>query len=116
MGYDVKLTKNYDAKPEKVISVCKKVAVALGGKILSHDETGKVLNIQMDKKLQGRVLGDRSKLEIKYSSPTEESTQLDILAYPLDVVGRKLMFGARPGVVQTVLKVFFEQVEENLKN
>jgi len=26
-----------------------------------------------------------------------------------------LMFGARPGVVQTVLKVFFEQVEENLK-
>lgn len=116
MGYDVKLTKSYDAKPEKVISVCKKVAVALGGKVLSHDETGKVLNIQMDKKLQGRVLGDRSKLEIKYSSPTEESTQLDILAYPLDVVGRKLMFGARPGVVQTVLKVFFEQVEENLKN
>ncbi len=116
MGYDVKLTKNYDAKPEKVISVCKKVAVALGGKVLSHDETGKILNIQMDKKLQGRVLGDRSKLEIKYSSPTEESTQLDILTYPLDVVGRKLMFGARPGVVQTVLKVFFEQVEENLKN
>ena len=116
MGYDVKLTKNYDAKPEKVISVCRKVAVALGGKVLSHDETGKVLNIQMDKKLQGRVLGDRSKLEIKYSSPTEESTQLEILAYPLDVVGRKLMFGARPGVVQTVLKVFFEQVEENLKN
>jgi len=116
MGYDVKLTKNYDAKPEKVISVCKKMAVALGGKVLSHDETGKVLNIQMDKKLQGRVLGDRSKLEIRYSSPTEESTQLDILAYPLDVVGRKLMFGARPGVVQTVLKVFFEQVEENLKN
>lgn len=116
MGYDVKLTKNYDAKPEKVISVCKKVAVALGGKVLSHDETGKILNIQMDKKLQGRVLGDRSKLEIKYSSSTEESTQLDILAYPLDVVGRKLMFGARPGVVQTVLKVFFEQVEENLKN
>jgi hypothetical protein len=26
-----------------------------------------------------------------------------------------LMFGARPGVVQTVLKVFFEQVEEKLK-
>ena len=116
MGYDVKLTKNYDAKPEKVISVCKKVAVALGGKVLSHDEAGKVINIQMDKKLQGRVLGDRSKLEIKYSSPTEESTQLEILAYPLDVVGRKLMFGARPGVVQTVLKVFFEQVEENLKD
>jgi hypothetical protein len=44
-----------------------------------------------------------------------ESTQLEILAYPLDAVGQKLMFGARPGVVQTVLKVFFEQVEEKLK-
>jgi len=115
MGYDVKLTKTYEAKAENVISVCKNVAVALGGKVLSHDEAGKILKIQMDKKLQGKVLGDRSKLEIKYSSPTEESTQLDILAYPLDAVSQKLMFGARPGVVQAVLKVFFEQVEEKLK-
>jgi hypothetical protein len=115
MGYDVKLTKTYEARTEKVISVCKNVAVELGGKVLSHDEAGKILKIQMDKKLQGKVLGDRSKLEIKCSSPTVESTQLDILAYPLDAVSQKLMFGARPGVVQTVLEVFFEQVEEKLK-
>lgn len=116
MGYDVKLTKTYEATPEKVIAACKKVAVALGGKVLSHDEVGKILKVQMDKKLQGKILGDRSKLEIKYSSPSEEATQLDVLAYPLDAVSQKLMFGARPGVVQTVLKVFFEQVEEKLKD
>ncbi|MFA5612377.1 MAG: hypothetical protein WDA04_05925 [Anaerolineaceae bacterium] len=115
MSYDIKLTKNYEAKPETVISACKKVAVELGGKVLTHDENAKILHIQMDKKLQGNVLGDRSKLEIKYSAPTDESTQLDVLAYPLNVVGQKLMFGARPGVVQTVLKVFFEQVEGKLK-
>ncbi len=115
MGYDVKLTKTYEARPEKVISACSKVAVALGGKVLSHDENGKLLKIQMDKKLQGKILGDRSKLEIKYSTPSEGTTQLDVLAYPLDAVGQKLMFGARPGVVQTILKVFFEQVEEKLK-
>ncbi len=115
MSYDVKLTKNYAARPETVISVCKKVAVELGGKVLTHDENAKILHIQMDKKLQGNVLGDRSKLEIHYSAPTDESTQLEVLAYPLNVVGQKLMFGARPGVVQTVLKVFFEQVEEKLK-
>lgn len=65
MGYDVKLTKTYEEKAENVISVCKKVAIALGGKVLSHDEASKILKIQMDKKLQGKVLGDRSKLEIK---------------------------------------------------
>ncbi|MEL7625522.1 MAG: hypothetical protein AAGU15_01520 [Anaerolineaceae bacterium] len=115
MKYDVNLTMTYEAPPEKVIAVCKKVAVALGGKVLSHDEEGKLLKIQMDKKLQGKILGDRSKLEIKYSSPTAETTQLDVLAYPLDAVSQKLMFGARPGVVQTVLAVFFGQVEEKLK-
>ncbi|MDD2522279.1 MAG: hypothetical protein PHW11_05635 [Anaerolineaceae bacterium] len=115
MGYDVRYTKTYEAKPEQVVAACKKTAVALGGKVLSHDETGKLLKIQMDKKLQGKVLGDRSKLEISYSSPTEETTRVEVLAYPLDAIGQKLMFGARPGVVQTVLKVFFEQVEEKLK-
>ena len=91
-----------------------KIAVALGGKVFPMMSRSHFENPD-GKKLQGKILGDRSKLEIIYSSPTEESTQLDILAYPLDAVSQKLMFGARPGVVQTVLKVFFEQVEEKLK-
>ena len=125
MSYDIKLVKNYEVSTPLVIQACKKTAPALGGKVLSHDESGKILMIQMDKKLQGKVLGDRSKLAqnrmpllntfINYSSPTAESCQLDILAYPLNVVGQKLMFGARPGVVKTVLQVFFEQVEASLK-
>ena len=115
MSYDTKLVKNYEVSAPLVIETCKKTALALGGKVLSHDESGKILMIQMDKKLQGKVLGDRSKLEISYSSPTPESCQLNILAYPLNVVGQKLMFGARPGVVKTVLQVFFEQVDASLK-
>lgn len=115
MSYDVKLVKNYEVSTPLVIETCKKTALALGGKLISHDESGKILMIQMDKKLQGKVLGDRSKLEISYSSPSAESCQLNILAYPLNAVGQKLMFGARPGVVKTVLQVFFDQVEASLK-
>ena len=35
-------------------------------------------------------------------------------AYPLDAVGRKLMFGARKGVTQEVLGLFTEHLENNL--
>ena len=35
-------------------------------------------------------------------------------AYPLDAVGRKLMFGARKGVTQEVLSLFTEHLENNL--
>jgi len=36
-------------------------------------------------------------------------------AYPLDAVGRKLMFGARKGVTQTVIDMFTTHLENNLK-
>ncbi len=112
---DVKLNKTYQSEPEEVLAAIEKVALSLGGKVLSHDKVAQLLIIQMDKKMEGKVLGDRSKLEIKYSTPTGESTQVEVLAYPLNAVGQKLMFGARPGVVQTVLKTIFERVNAILQ-
>jgi hypothetical protein len=35
-------------------------------------------------------------------------------AYPLDAVERKLMFGARKGVTQTVVTWFLEQLDQQL--
>ncbi len=35
-------------------------------------------------------------------------------AYPLDALNRKLMFGARKGVTQTIVSWFFAHLEHNL--
>jgi hypothetical protein len=35
-------------------------------------------------------------------------------AFPLDAVERKLMFGARPGVTQTIVTWFIAHLEHNL--
>jgi len=86
----------------------------LGGKVLKSEPEQKLLHAQMDKSLKGDMLGDRSKLEMSFADDGAGNTTLSILAYPLNAVGQKLMFGARPGVVERVLTVFFEEVEKNL--
>lgn len=86
----------------------------LGGKILKSEPEQKLLHAQMDKKLRGDVLGDRSKLEMTFTVDDAGHTNLSIFAYPLNAVGQKLMFGARKGVVDRVLTVFFEEVEKRL--
>jgi hypothetical protein len=86
----------------------------LGGKVVKEDQITGLLHAQMDKKLFGDYLGDRSKLEIKLTSEGENETEIYIFAYPLNAVGQKLMFGARDGVVETMAAAFLEQVEKHL--
>jgi len=68
----------------------------------------------MDKKLFGNVLGDRSKMEIQFAVGDSGETSVYINAYPLNAVGQKLMFGARKGVVETVIEVFYDEMEKSL--
>ncbi len=84
------------------------------GKIKVHDLEGKRLHAQIDKKLYGKILGDRSALEITFTEEEEDATSIEINAYPLNAVGQKLMFGARNGVVETVLKAFYQEMEKQL--
>ena len=113
MPYEVNSAKKY-AYPLKKIYECAYLSiVAMGGKVIRHDVTGGRLQGQMDKKLHGKILGDRSLLDITMTEADGE-TNLVILAYPLNAINQKLMFGARPGVVQTVVAAFYEEVEKRL--
>jgi hypothetical protein len=114
MPYEIKKSKNYNHPFEKVYRSAYLCTKKLGGKILKHDPDNKELHVQMDKKLKGDVLGDRSKLEISFVEISCEETSMSIYGFPLNAVGQKLMFGARPGVVEKVLTVFFEEVEKKL--
>ena len=114
MPYEMKKSKAYPYPFETVYKAAYLCAKELRGKVLKHDPGNKLLHVQMDKKLQGRVLGDRSKLEISFDASSPDETVMNIYGYPLNAVGQKLLFGARPGVVETVISVLFEEVQKKL--
>ena len=87
----------------------------MGGKILKDEQGDGVLHAQMDKKLFGDYLGDRSKLEIKFTEAANNETEVYIYAYPLNAVGQKLMFGARKDVVERMIAAFYEEIEKRLQ-
>lgn len=71
------------------------------------------IEVKFDKTLLGKVLGDRTNLTCIVQADGAGS-KIVVDAYPLDAVGRKLMFGARPGVTQTVVTWFVAHLENNL--
>lgn len=114
MPYTVKVSKTFNFP---YIDTYKSVYLsikALKGKILLHEPDEKRLHAQMDKKLYGSYLGDRSRLEIEFISESEGETTLEIIAYPVNPIGQKLMFGARKGVIPKVLEALYNETHTRL--
>lgn len=88
----------------------------MGGKIIKQDQEKGILHAQMDKKLFGNYLGDRSQLEIQFTDEGNTQTSIYIFAYPLNAVGQKLMFGARKGVVDKIISTFYQELEKYLQD
>lgn len=114
MPYEKESTYTFNYPLETVFESALTCVPHMGGKVLKQDQGKGVLHAQMDKKLFGDYLGDRSKLEMRYSAGDGEKTDVYIFAYPLNAVGQKLMFGARQGVVEKILAAFCEEMEKNL--
>lgn len=115
MPFEKKSTKTVKFSREDVYKSISFCVTYMGGQILKDDPQQKILHAQMDKKLFGDYLGDRSKLEIELTKVSKEETKIDIYAYPLNAVGQKLMFGARKGVVERMMAAFYEEVEKHLQ-
>ena len=114
MSYDRQFEKTFVSPQTDVFAAAAACVKDMGGKVLKQDAEKGSMIAWMDKKLDGVYLGDRSKLEMKFSDQGEGGTTVQVLAYPLDPIGNKLMFGARKGVVETIVKVLFERMGKRL--
>jgi hypothetical protein len=112
MSFEVNQSKTYSQSLDAVHKAALGAISGLEGKILKQSENR--IEAKFDKKILGKVLGDRTQIEIDLSAANDES-QVDVTVYPLDPVGRKLMFGARKGVSQTVISWFWAHLEHRLK-
>lgn len=115
MTYTIKDAKVYPHPADKVHQAVQGAIEGLEAKIILLDETAGRLDVQFNKTILGKVLGERTHLEIKVCALSSDESSLGLSAYPLDALGRKLMFGARKGVTQTVLNWFIAHFESRLQ-
>jgi hypothetical protein len=114
MPYTVKESRTYEKSKENCFQAAQKAIAGLEGKVLAEDANAGTIQGQFDKKILGKVLGDRSQILVTVSSSDDNSSTVAIEAYPINPVGQKLMFGARKGVVPTVVSWYWAHLEHNL--
>ena len=115
MPFEVHQEKDYSQEHSKLYNAAMKSVEKLKGKILSSKPEDFQFEVRFDKTLLGKVLGDRTQMTCIIQAEGDGSKMvLDI--YPLDAVGRKLMFGARKGVSEEVIRMFMTNMESFLSD
>ena len=115
MPYTVKETKTFEKPKGDAFQAAQKAITGLEGKLLAEDLAAGTIKGQFNKKIHGKVLGDRSQILVTVSD-TDGGSTVAIEAYPINPVGQKLQFGARKGVIPTVVGWFWAHTEHHLNN
>jgi len=115
MDYTLKETKNYPGTKEQAFQAIDLAAKGLQGKITKQTPEKGEFVLFFEKTIHGQTLGDRTQMEVVVSVPEPGQVSFAMQSYPLDPVGRKLMFGARKGVNQTVFTWFQAHLDNQMK-
>ncbi len=115
MSLFVQETRSYEAAADAVRQAALGAIEGLGGKLAKQDAAAGTLQIKFDKKILGKVLGDRTQLDVVITQAEDGPSVVVIEAFPLNAVGQRLQFGARAGVTETVVTWFIAHLEHRLK-
>ena len=113
MPFEQHQEKNYSYSTQSIFQAALKAVEKLEGSIVSQSPENSRMQVKFNKTILGNVLGERTHLTCEVRPHGAESLVV-VDAYPLDAVGRKLMFGARKGVTATVVSWFLAHLENNL--
>lgn len=113
MPFEQHQEKTYPKEARSIYDAALKATEKLEGHIVKSDPEQFRLEAKFPKTILGKTLGERTQLTCQVRAQAESSSVV-IDAYPLDAVERKLMFGARKGVTQTVVTWFIAHLEHNL--
>lgn len=114
MSFTVEENRTYPQQLALVYQTTLEAIEGLGGKVQEQDAGQHRAVVQFDKKILGKVLGDRTQMEVTIGAGADGSSEVSVTVYPLDAIGRKLMFGARKGVANTVVTWFWAHLEHRL--
>ena len=114
MSFTINDKKQYTVSASTAYQTALAAIEGLEGKILKQKPETGAIEVQFNKTVLGKVLGDRTKMQVAISAPDENSSVVAVEVYPLNAVGQKLMFGARQGVSRTVANWFYAHLEHRL--
>ncbi len=115
MPYTITENKEYEHPIDAVYQAALGAVSGLEGKILAQNAESRQIEARFDKKVLGKVLGDRTQFKIDITESSPGKSTVTVEGFPIDPVGRKLMFGARKGVTRTVMTWFVAHLEHRLK-
>jgi hypothetical protein len=113
MPYTLQKEKNYSEGIKCLVNAVLGAVDGLEGKFLKKNQEQTLFEIQFPKTIHGQVLGDRTYLKVELSESGKE-INVKTTIYPVDAVGRKMLFGVRKGVAANVLNWFFAHLEHRL--
>lgn len=105
--------KEYPQNAQRVYAAALKAVETLEGKFVSQSTKALKLEAKFPKTILGKTVGERTHLTCVVRAEGD-SSQVVVDAYPLDALERKLMFGARKGVTQTVVAWYVAHLEHHL--
>lgn len=112
MPYTITEEKSFAHTRDEVYTAAHGAVDGLQGTVLETDEET-IIEAKFDKKIHGKVLGDRTQMKVVVSG-NSSGTTVALEAYPIDPIGRKLQFGARKGVTRTVVDWYWAHLEHRL--
>ena len=113
MPFEQHQEKNYARDVQSIYQAALKATEKLEGRIIASAPEQHRFTARFPKTILGQVLGERTELSCEVRA-NSDSGMVVVDAFPLDAVERKLMFGARKGVTQTVVTWFMAHLENNL--
>jgi hypothetical protein len=111
MPYEQHQEKTYPKDAKSIYDAALAVTSKMGGKVISSSP--EKFTARFPKVIFDKTLGERTELSCEIR-PQGESCLVVVDAFPLDAIERKLLFGARAGVTQTVVTWFTAHLEHNL--
>lgn len=110
-SYTVKESKTYDRAAGTIIKSATEAISQLGGSQSkkSKPDEGR-LDANFNKKIGSKPLNNRIQLEVSVTSQAPEQCTVSVVAYPVDPVGQKLMFGVQGQPARLVLDAFLERL------
>ena len=113
MPFEQHQEKTYSKDAKSIFDAALAVTNKMGGKVITSTPEKFRFVARFPKVIFDKTLGERTELSCEVR-PEGESSLVVVDAFPLGAIERKLMFGARKGVTQTVVTWFVAHLEHNL--
>ncbi len=113
MGYEVKEARAYPGTPAAVRAAAAEVAAALGGKPAKKVAEGAV-DVVFNKGAGAKVLMNRVQLQLQFAEAAPGQCTAAALAFPVDPVGQKLLFGVMGQPAREVASAFWAALDARL--